>query len=50
MSLPVSYVFDVIQYRIIAKRHIFTFLLLAKPPKITRKGWRSAMEAKRKLR
>ena len=29
-------VFDVIQYRIMVKRHIFAFLLLAKPPRITR--------------
>jgi hypothetical protein len=27
---------DVIQYWIMAKRHIFAFLLLAKPPRITR--------------
>ena len=30
------YVFDVIQYRIMAKRHIFAVLLLAKPLRITR--------------
>jgi len=30
------YVFVVIQYRIMAKRHIFAFLLLAKPPRISR--------------
>ena len=31
-----NYVFDVIQYRIMVKRHIFVVLLLAKSPRITR--------------
>ena len=44
------YGFDVIQYRIMAKRHFFTALLLAKPLVITRYKSRSAKEAKRKPR